>query len=414
VRRSVLEIAKSKNDLNALANAFKNLYKYDSSLQYGIFGRHASVHGGPPNLVGLSKSPQGSNSGWCAHNQLAFTPWHRIYVTAFEKALGVTLPYLPWSDWKTGAAQWKDLPAPFNTEKLDDGTDNPFYSARTPRSLNNKRRPGNTVRRINGEPGGFDTLRTAIFDSNSWQDFHLIEQPHNNFHGYIGGDMGFPDTAAFDPIFWFHHCEVDRQYESWIQNTGSNMDISDDDRNSPMGDGFPDIPEYKPYLDQIVGDTFDSKKYGYVYDNLVKQDTETVPGPRAAMAAVPFRRALLKTEPVKMSTEVYWMHYFVQPMDSNIEFDEKSKRQGNPNYAGSTYVFGMKMSMAEHDHNNLFVRNMMNNKSPVIINVSNNPIVHKCGSKLKIRAVAERDGKKVTIPDNDKGRERASVHLIHA
>ena len=30
-----------------------------------------------------------------------------------------------------------------------------------------------------------------------------------------GGHMGIPDFAAFDPIFWMHHANVDRLFAMW-------------------------------------------------------------------------------------------------------------------------------------------------------------------------------------------------------
>ncbi|KAL3444389.1 common central domain of tyrosinase-domain-containing protein [Aspergillus insuetus] len=47
-------------------------------------------------------------------------------------------------------------------------------------------------------------------------DFMSLEAIHNQIHGYTGGrgtgmvgHMGDTSVAAFDPIFWFHHCNVD-------------------------------------------------------------------------------------------------------------------------------------------------------------------------------------------------------------
>ncbi|KAL4862058.1 common central domain of tyrosinase-domain-containing protein [Aspergillus spectabilis] len=48
-------------------------------------------------------------------------------------------------------------------------------------------------------------------------DFMSLAAIHNGIYGYVGdkdtgglvGQMGDPPVAAFDPIFWFHHCNVD-------------------------------------------------------------------------------------------------------------------------------------------------------------------------------------------------------------
>ncbi|CAE6493469.1 unnamed protein product, partial [Rhizoctonia solani] len=46
-----------------------------------------------------------------------------------------------------------------------------------------------------------------------------IEQPHNLIHLLVGGlgHMMDNDYASFDPIFFLHHCNVDRIYALWEQ-----------------------------------------------------------------------------------------------------------------------------------------------------------------------------------------------------
>lgn len=63
-----------------------------------------------------------------------------------------------------------------------------------------------------------------------------LESPHNDIHLAVGGfeipgtdfspidgangDMGENDTAALDPIFYFHHCFIDRVFWLWQQKHG--------------------------------------------------------------------------------------------------------------------------------------------------------------------------------------------------
>lgn len=64
-----------------------------------------------------------------------------------------------------------------------------------------------------------------------------LEQPHNDIHLSVGGfdipdqgetgqiadangDMGENNTAALDPIFFFHHCFVDRMFWLWQKRNG--------------------------------------------------------------------------------------------------------------------------------------------------------------------------------------------------
>jgi tyrosinase len=56
--------------------------------------------------------------------------------------------------------------------------------------------------------------------------------PHNRIHVLIGGTGGFmsdPATAALDPIFWLHHCNIDRLWNKWLAGGGgrSNPPVTD-------------------------------------------------------------------------------------------------------------------------------------------------------------------------------------------
>jgi tyrosinase len=72
-----------------------------------------------------------------------------------------------------------------------------------------------------------------------------LETPHNDIHLAVGGfnipgpknpnfspipgangDMGENDTAAFDPVFFFHHCNVDRMFWIWQKKHQSTNTLS--------------------------------------------------------------------------------------------------------------------------------------------------------------------------------------------
>jgi tyrosinase len=69
-----------------------------------------------------------------------------------------------------------------------------------------------------------------------------LESPHNDIHLSVGGfdvpgqgdfsaipdangDMGENNTAGFDPIFFFHHCFVDRVFWLWQQRHGATDEL---------------------------------------------------------------------------------------------------------------------------------------------------------------------------------------------
>ena len=56
------------------------------------------------------------------------------------------------------------------------------------------------------------------FHTGGGDNGELENLPHNRVHVRIGGQNGFmsdPATAALDPIFWLHHCNIDRLWEVW-------------------------------------------------------------------------------------------------------------------------------------------------------------------------------------------------------
>lgn len=42
-----------------------------------------------------------------------------------------------------------------------------------------------------------------------------FESIHDHIHDFVGGTMRDITVAAFDPIFWLHHCNVDRIFALW-------------------------------------------------------------------------------------------------------------------------------------------------------------------------------------------------------
>ncbi|MGI8802073.1 MAG: tyrosinase family protein [Solirubrobacteraceae bacterium] len=64
-----------------------------------------------------------------------------------------------------------------------------------------------------GSPASLPTTQTidGILALSSFEDFTSpLQGQHDFVHGWTGGDMGVVATSAFDPIFWSHHCMIDR------------------------------------------------------------------------------------------------------------------------------------------------------------------------------------------------------------
>jgi len=108
-----------------------------------------------------------------------------------------------------------------------------------------------------------------------------IEGFHGNYHVNIGGfvasgrnltylgHMSNVPVAAFDPVFWFHHCQIDRTWELWR--------AFHPDTWFPEPENPQDKPESKkdllPFYNNARGtfwtsdDTKDTAALGYTYDD---------------------------------------------------------------------------------------------------------------------------------------------------
>ncbi|MGB6162397.1 MAG: tyrosinase family protein [Pseudonocardiaceae bacterium] len=92
-----------------------------------------------------------------------------------------------------------------------------------------------------------------------------LETPHNDIHLAIGGfdipaeltsgqiadangDMGEPNTAGMDPIFFFHHCNVDRIFWLWQKQNGQtdHLDLIDNFKGTSSSDDQGPTPGIPP------------------------------------------------------------------------------------------------------------------------------------------------------------------------
>jgi len=162
-------------------------------------------------------------------------PWHRAYLLYFEKAIQDQSPpntkvALPWWDWTSARSHATGVPKAFSTASVS-GQPNPLFRARIVAPTANP--PINrTTRRFPGDPSQLPTSNqiNTLLDLSQFSDFtNQLEGFHDFIHGWtggnngtIGGDMGSVGTAAWDPIFWSHHCMIDRLWYRWQLKHGVN------------------------------------------------------------------------------------------------------------------------------------------------------------------------------------------------
>jgi tyrosinase len=254
-----------------------------------------------------------------AHMGPAFLAWHREYLRRFELELqrisppepstGGEVLGLPYWDWSID----RDSPSwPFTADFLGGNgsgethkvMDGPFAydKGKWPLTVFPQYHIGDPAdpsdfspylrRQIGADPDSslpsMEDVRTTLaatpFDSAPWNDMSqsgfrnnlegfrrdmqkkppepLPSQMHNRVHRYIGGTMG-PATSPYDPIFWLHHCYVDKLWADW-QRQHPNEPGYLPDGSAPTGHNLKDIME--PWKDKAPKDVLNILELGYRYD----------------------------------------------------------------------------------------------------------------------------------------------------
>ncbi|MDQ6614253.1 MAG: tyrosinase family protein [Actinomycetota bacterium] len=217
----------------------------------------------------------GAPDFYCWHHQRSrrtpiqarlFLPWHRAYLWWLEQALqdqvpGVALPY--W-DWTAGG-----LPASYAARKV--GPDpNPLFSTRASAPTATPAVRHRTVRRAGRTPGAVLPTApeiTSLLNDSDWASFSdRLEDFHDHVHVWVGGDMADVTTAAYDPIFFAHHTNIDRIWYLWQVRYGSG--------------GIPANILTEPLMpfNKTPADVLDVQGLGYEY----AASTASIPVPAAA------------------------------------------------------------------------------------------------------------------------------------
>jgi tyrosinase len=152
----------------------------------------------------------------CTHHTELFLPWHRAYLYFFEKALQDRVPgvTLPWWNWTRDHAQ--GIPTAYARRRVD-GRKNPLFDS--PIQPSGRANPRQT--RTTREPGPPGILPTpaeaeAVLANRDFLIFQTqLESIHDGVHVWVGGTMGEVACAAYDPLFWAHHCMIDRLWYLW-------------------------------------------------------------------------------------------------------------------------------------------------------------------------------------------------------
>jgi hypothetical protein len=192
----------SAQEIETLGTAFTGLMDRSPNDPNSYFAL-AGYHGLPPR--------------WCLHHEDRFNPWHRVYLKLFEDALrsvpgcqDVTLPY--W-DVTTPLPDVLQQP-PFASYTLPQ---DPGATANPPEPgqyfpYTTSRYPPATIT----QNTSLNQSRWGAFNTSGYQDFSI--QAHDGGHVSVGPTMADQNVSAYDPVFWFYHCNIDRLWLQWQQN----------------------------------------------------------------------------------------------------------------------------------------------------------------------------------------------------
>jgi hypothetical protein len=169
-----------------------------------------------------------------------FLIWHRAYIYYFERVLrdaagdpSLALPY-----WDYSKPDNREFPEIFAAQYLDARrtVPNPLYHPNRELAFVTGRydispKVGLAETSMAAE-NFFHEIGTPGFGGDVQGEGHtqlgLLEQrPHNDIHIAVGGAIGSNNgamadvpTAAFDPIFWVHHANIDRLWATWSSAPG--------------------------------------------------------------------------------------------------------------------------------------------------------------------------------------------------
>jgi len=229
----------------------------------------------PTDPLVVTKLAKTGEPFYCAHSVEAFIAWHVPYLFEYERLLNLynrstdksflPLPYFDISEQQNVdytflssrlitilyENEYITLRNPLaHATFYPNGVKTPiqrngFLQASTPKEFKQLK----TIRRQL-----YDTLHAETYEEFSSQVVSTLKQyqpygyvpletPHNSIHNIIGGkggNMTSVEISAFDPIFWLHHCNMDRFFYTWLKNVGYDSKVfSVNSLNATLAPFFP-------------------------------------------------------------------------------------------------------------------------------------------------------------------------------
>jgi hypothetical protein len=390
------QVKRVRPDIRSLSADEINVYraKLDDVMQIGNpdraapWQRYAYVH-----------------TNWCLHYQEAFALWHRAYLLYLEELIDHAIPYWDWmaENASVDGSPEAGIPQPF----LDETYIHPVSGEMRPNPLRYAAaKDGNSKLCAIGKMSGPDCRyvqrnplfctsgktdreeRTKLFamsrifqqqvvDALQFGTFStpqgvpgypwaniveftppqrdelypyrevnfdgLFEQPHDNYHGWLGPDMADNAYTAFDPLFSSYHANIDRMLEVWIRNHPDAQFTTQTPLQPFLG---PDAREVSfssadHWRYTSIGQMAqDSRRIGYDYgEPVAKQFQGDPPLPKAGKTSAPTldRGPWVVFDDVRCTHDSYLIDVFIDLPEAT----QKEAAWGNKHYVGRFSRIGM-------------------------------------------------------------------------
>eukprot|EP00939_MAST-03C_sp_MAST-3C-sp1_P001236 g1236.t1 len=219
-RENILDM--NDEGVTRFLNAVREMMKaIDGKPETGEYFRLAGYHGWPNN--------------YCAHRQEIFPSWHRAYLLEFERCLqkadmklgndgNIGVPYWEFGDVEREGPVIHPLVRAMKFPKEDmiadpNGDGAKLYARGYSRigsddDIREKLRAANVGERLK------DSLKQNEhwkFASARWGGGTSLETPHNIAHTVVGWPLASVRFAAFHPIFYMIHANVDRYLDKYLE-----------------------------------------------------------------------------------------------------------------------------------------------------------------------------------------------------
>ncbi|MGH8614077.1 MAG: tyrosinase family protein [Gammaproteobacteria bacterium] len=278
-----------------------------------------SLKAGVAAMKKLAKDSPNDGRGWikqafihgdcdrftkCQHGNWYFAPWHRSFIYYFEELVrfyskdeSFALPYWDWS-------RTHSVPGSFygSGNPLDDDVSIRDICRGAP-TAGRGRAAGDQFSQADLDTFVGPAVINGIQQNPDFATYGganpgagaLERTPHNFIHRWVGGTKFSNMVQTFsplDPIFWMHHCNIDRLYSNWLARSKHNPPPEAAWQKKSFND-FYDRNGNQAGSQFTCGMTVDSTVMGYVYDQAL--DLPMALAAAGARARVPTTPKVLET-----------------------------------------------------------------------------------------------------------------------